>query len=168
MYGSQWGSLIAACSLYKGYFLLVQVTHESVSVLQVTHAASECAMKSKVRMIKSLSSQYQATSENITHNNTDGNKLMIFSGIALYYGDAYILSVKINYLWSKITPAQSVFIAVHNNTFILKLALLSKKLVENKIFAEKTFADCLLLLPIVAPEDATPPNFTEKTFANSH
>ena len=26
-----------------------------------------------------------------THNNTDGNKLMIFSGIALYYGDTYII-----------------------------------------------------------------------------
>ena len=25
-----------------------------------------------------------------THNNTDGNKLVIFSGIALYYGDTYI------------------------------------------------------------------------------
>ena len=27
-----------------------------------------------------------------THNNTDGNKLMIFSSIAWYYGDTYILS----------------------------------------------------------------------------
>ena len=27
-----------------------------------------------------------------TRNNTDGNKLVIFSGIALYYGDNYILS----------------------------------------------------------------------------
>ena len=26
-----------------------------------------------------------------THSNTDGNKLVIFSGIALYYGDTYIL-----------------------------------------------------------------------------
>ena len=26
-----------------------------------------------------------------TRNNTDGNKLVIFSGIALYYGDNYIL-----------------------------------------------------------------------------
>ena len=26
-----------------------------------------------------------------THNNTDSNKLVIFSGIALYYGDTYIL-----------------------------------------------------------------------------
>ena len=27
-----------------------------------------------------------------TRNNTDGNKLVIFSGIALYYGDTYILT----------------------------------------------------------------------------
>ena len=27
-----------------------------------------------------------------TRNNTDGNKLVIFSGIALYYGDNYILT----------------------------------------------------------------------------
>ena len=26
-----------------------------------------------------------------TRNNTDGNKLVIFSGIALYYGDTYII-----------------------------------------------------------------------------
>ena len=26
-----------------------------------------------------------------TQNNTDGNKLVIFSGAALYYGDTYIL-----------------------------------------------------------------------------
>ena len=46
-------------------------------VLQVTHAASERAMKPKVHMIKS---------ECVHHNNTDGNKLAIFSGIASYYG----------------------------------------------------------------------------------
>ena len=39
------------------------------------------------------------------------------------------------------------------------------KLVENKmIFVEKSFMDCLL----VPLKDATPPNFTMKTFANSH
>ena len=31
-------------------------------------------------------------------------------------------------------------------------------------FIEKIFADCLL----VPPKDATPPNFAEKTFSNSH
>ena len=29
-----------------------------------------------------------------TRNNADGNKLVIFSGIALYYGDTYIITQK--------------------------------------------------------------------------
>ena len=74
-------------------------------VLQVTCAASERAMKSKVRMsdkiIITIVPSY--TGKNITRllplalllvlrtrNNTDGHKLVIFSGIALYYGDNYI------------------------------------------------------------------------------
>ena len=32
-----------------------------------------------------------------THNNTDGNKLVIFSGVALYYGDTCITMFS-NYL----------------------------------------------------------------------
>ena len=36
---------------------------------------------------------------------------------------------------------------------------------RNKIFTEKTFADCSLVSP---PKDATPLNFGEKTFANSY
>ena len=36
------------------------------------------------------------------------------------------------------------------------------------IITEKTFVDCLLVPPIVPPKDAMPPNFAEKTFANSH
>ena len=35
---------------------------------------------------------------------------------------------------------------------------------KKKKFVEKTFADCSLL----PPKDATPPNFAEKTFVNSH
>ena len=35
---------------------------------------------------------------------------------------------------------------------------------KNTIFAEKTFADCSLAVP----KDTTPPNFTEKMFADSH
>ena len=38
------------------------------------------------------------------------------------------------------------------------------ELVKKKKFVEKTFADCSLL----PPKDATPPNFAEKTFVNSH
>ena len=60
-----------------------------------------------VRMIKSLSPYYQAIPEKhhsllplafllvlCTRNNTDDNKLVIFSSIALYYGDTYIRRVK--------------------------------------------------------------------------
>ena len=42
------------------------------------------------------------------------------------------------------------------------------ELVENKIFTERTFTDCSLVLPIVPLEDITPPNFAKKTFMNSH
>jgi len=38
------------------------------------------------------------------------------------------------------------------------------KLVENKIFAKKTFEDCLLVLP----KNGTPPSFVEKIFTDSH
>jgi len=34
-----------------------------------------------------------------TRNNTDGNKLVIFSGIALYYGDNYIIYWKLLLYW---------------------------------------------------------------------
>ena len=69
-------------------------------VLQVTCAASERAMKSKI--IITIVPSY--TGKNITRllplalllvlctrNNTDGNKRVIFSGIALYNGDTYIV-----------------------------------------------------------------------------
>ena len=42
-------------TVYKKPYFVLQVTRESVSVLQVTCAASERAMKLKVRMINSLS-----------------------------------------------------------------------------------------------------------------
>ena len=38
-------------------------------------------------------------------------------------------------------------------------------LVESKIVVEKTFVDCS---PVLPPKDATLPNFTKKSFANSH
>ena len=37
-------------------------------------------------------------------------------------------------------------------------------MVDHKIFAEKTFADCSLM----PQKDAMPSNFAEKAFANSH
>ena len=110
MYGSQRGSLAAAAVLKRAIFLTASHTRICIStnksrenpyqVLQVTHAASERAMKSRVRMNKiiiAIAPSY--TGKNITRllplamllmlctrNNTDGNKLVIFSGIALYCG----------------------------------------------------------------------------------
>ena len=57
----------------------------SYQVLQVTCAASERAMKSKVRMLLLALLLVLRT-----RNNTYSNKLVIFSGIALCYGDNYI------------------------------------------------------------------------------
>ena len=63
-------------------------------------------MKFEVCMIKLLSPWYKAIPGKYhsfvasgivtlrTRNNTDGNKLVIFSGIALYHGDTYILFTK--------------------------------------------------------------------------
>ena len=39
---------------------------------------------------KSCENPYQVL-QMYTRNNTDGNKLVIFSGIALYFGDNYII-----------------------------------------------------------------------------
>ena len=72
-------------------------------VLRATHAVSECAMKSKVShdkiitTVPSYTKKYHSfvAVDIVTHmaqprNNTDGNKLVIFSSIALYYDDTYI------------------------------------------------------------------------------
>ena len=71
------------------------------------HAAFKHAMKSKILMIKIIINIVQTyTKKNITrllplalllmlytHNNTDGSKLVIFSSIALYYGETYMQTV---------------------------------------------------------------------------
>ena len=70
-------------------------------MLKVTHAVSERAIKSKVCRIKIVP---LISAKNLTHllpltlllvlhtgNNTDGNKLVIFSGIAWFCGDVVIL-----------------------------------------------------------------------------
>ena len=91
-------------NLYQYY----NKSHENpYQVLQVTWAASECAMKSRILMIKIIINIVQTyTKKNITrllplalllmlytHNNTDGSKLVIFSSIALYYGETYMQTV---------------------------------------------------------------------------
>ena len=92
------GKPCSCTQFIKSCIFLLQVTRESVSVLQVTCAASERAMSSYDKIIITIVPSY--TRKNIhlalllmlrTRNNTDGNKLVIFSGVALYYGDTYIL-----------------------------------------------------------------------------
>ena len=99
------GEALQLCAVYKELYFLLQVTRESVSVLQVMHAASECAMKLKGLYVNHSTKLYRKNITRLlplalllmlrTHNNTNGNKLVIFSTIALYYGDTYTLS----YLW---------------------------------------------------------------------
>ena len=62
------GEALQPYALYKKPYFLLEVTQESVSVLQVTRE-----------------------SVSRTRNNTDGKKLVIFSGIALYYGGNYLV-----------------------------------------------------------------------------
>ena len=70
--------------------------------------ASERAMKSKVHMIITIVPSY--TGKNITrllplvvllvlrtYNNTDSNKLVIFSGQTLYYDDTHVILNKLVY-----------------------------------------------------------------------
>ena len=100
----------------KSRIFLLQVTRESVSVLQVTWESvsgtashTRCIWKcneiegSYDKIIITIVPSY--TGKNITcllplalllvlrtRNNTDGNKLVIFSSIASYYGDNYIVT----------------------------------------------------------------------------
>ena len=108
---------------------VLQVTWESISVLQVTRE-SVSGTTSHVRCVwmrNEIKGTYDKiiitivpsyTGKNITRlwplalllmlrtrNNTDGNKLVIFSNIAWYYCDTYIVSSYIKYgLTVKLTP----------------------------------------------------------------
>ena len=81
-------------AVYKKPYFYYKSHENLYQVLQVTCAASDCAMKLKVRMIKiiiTIVPSYRLLLLALllvlrTRNITDGSKLMIFSGIALYYG----------------------------------------------------------------------------------
>ena len=89
---------------YKSRENLYQLLQEVMCTCLNVHLP-ECAMKSKVHTIKSLPTAVSSyTRKNITHllplalllmlctrNNTDGSKLEVFSGIALYCGDTCII-----------------------------------------------------------------------------
>jgi len=109
------GEALQLRAFYKKPYFLLQVTREFVSVLQVTwESVSGTASHARCiwtcneikglydKIIITIAPSY--TGKNITSllpsvlllmlrtcNNTDGNKLVIFSGIASYYGDNYIL-----------------------------------------------------------------------------
>ena len=77
--------------IYKKPYFLLQVTRESVSVLQITCAASVITIVPSytgkiITRLLLLALLFMLR----TRNNTDGNRLMMFSGIALYYSDTYI------------------------------------------------------------------------------
>ena len=79
----------------KSRILYYKSRENPYQVLQVTCAASERAMKSKVRMINSYHHSTKLYRKKyhsfVAVGIADGNKLVIFSGIALYYGDTYII-----------------------------------------------------------------------------
>ena len=88
--------------MYRKPVFFIYKSHDNAyQVLQAMCAVSEHAMKSEIDMI-SLSPKYEAVLKNNTHllllalllvlhtrKNTDG---VIFSCIALYYGDSCIIS----------------------------------------------------------------------------
>ena len=97
------GKPCSCTQFIKKLYFLRQVTRESVSGTTSHVRASEHAMKLKVRMIKSQALPEKNntqllplamllvlhTRNNTYGNNTDSNKVVIFSGIAWYYGDTY-------------------------------------------------------------------------------
>ena len=115
------GEALQLHAVYKKPYFLLQVTRKSVSVLQVTwESVSGTASHARCiwtcneiegsydKIIITIAPSY--TGKNITrllplalllvlrtHNNTDGNKLVIFCGIAWYYGDNYIICKKFGY-----------------------------------------------------------------------
>ena len=53
-------------------------------------STSVCIIQASKRCVESLPLALKDATTR-THSNTDGNKLVIFSGIAWYYGDNYIV-----------------------------------------------------------------------------
>ena len=82
------GEALQLRAVYKKPYFLLPVTRQSVSVLQVMResvSGTTSHARIRIRYYKSHALRLR------TRNNTDGNKLVIFSGIALYYGANYIL-----------------------------------------------------------------------------
>ena len=85
------GETLQLHAVYKKPYFVLQVTWEFVLVLQVMCTTSKYATKSKVRMMNHYHHSSKLYRKQLhTRNNTDGNKLMIFSSTPLYYGDTGI------------------------------------------------------------------------------
>ena len=109
----RYSQLIKTCILYyKSRENLYQIlqSHDLYQALQVTCATPEYAMSLYDKIIITIVQSY--TEKNITRslplalllvlhtrNNTDSNKLVIFFGIPLYYGDSYIVSPQGTYMY---------------------------------------------------------------------
>ena len=78
--------------MHTHYTLYYKLTQESVSVLQV-HYVWMCneirGSYDKISVPEEISWAWLIMLHN--SKNTDGNKVMIFSGIALYYGDQHLV-----------------------------------------------------------------------------
>ena len=97
MYGSQWGSLAAACSYKKPFF---PPSHTRICISTTSHMCCVWTRNEIKGSCDKIIVQYQAIPEKAifvavdivivrTLNNTNGNKPVIFSGIAC--GDTYIV-----------------------------------------------------------------------------
>ena len=104
------GEALQLHAVYKKPYFLLQVTRESVSGttshVRYVRTCNEIG-GSYDKIIITIVPSY--TGKNTTRllplalllvlrtrNNTDGNKLVTFSGIALYYGDNYIIAVLVH------------------------------------------------------------------------
>ena len=102
------GEALQLHAVYKKPYFILQVTRESVSGT-TSHVRCVCTCNeiegSYDKIIITIVRSY--TGKNITRllplalllvlrtrNNTDGNKLVIFSGMAWYYGDNYIVCMR--------------------------------------------------------------------------
>ena len=73
------GEALQLHAVYKKPYFILQVMRESVY-----HHSTKLFRKSITPSVLLLVLR--------TRNNTDGNKLVVFSSIALYYGDTYIIA----------------------------------------------------------------------------
>ena len=103
MYVSQWGSLAATSSFWKAVFFTA--SHARIRIRYYKSRVLHLNVQWNQRFVwlnhyHHSTKKYREKNHSLplafllmlhTHNNTDGNKLVIFSGIASYYGDNYII-----------------------------------------------------------------------------